>query len=308
MEKRLTRTEMLFSIGFLFMLILAVAAFFYGVKIGSEKTESKYQPMKQLNSETGAQTIAYQQQDLVSFYHTVFLPYREFQNEWYIAMDKLRTQRVSDPESAFKELSKQAKKHYDAISTASVPAQSPLLEKSQVNTLKSLKLFEQAADRQLTNINDKKPAQVLEELVKDAYYEQALQFSVNAQQEYYASMMKWSASVDPDMPDVYKMPPLLNINDWNTLPLIVKNKIMADQLASRLSLYPFYPHDLTTRVDEFIASGQADKMKIKTVSAIVDLLISTKAVRAGDFTSSKSTLYENELLPQLPFFFPNLAE
>ncbi len=28
MEKRLTRTEMIFSLGFLFMLILAVAAFF----------------------------------------------------------------------------------------------------------------------------------------------------------------------------------------------------------------------------------------------------------------------------------------
>ena len=35
MEKRITRTEMLFSLGFLFMLVFAVGAFFYGVKIGS---------------------------------------------------------------------------------------------------------------------------------------------------------------------------------------------------------------------------------------------------------------------------------
>ena len=41
MEKRITRTEMLFSLGFLFMLIFAVGAFFYGVKIGSDKTEAK---------------------------------------------------------------------------------------------------------------------------------------------------------------------------------------------------------------------------------------------------------------------------
>jgi len=80
MEKRLTRTEMLFSLGFLFMLVFAVGAFFYGVKMGSDKTEAKFiEQTKHLSSGNVKSATAYQQQDLVSFYHTVFLPYREFE-------------------------------------------------------------------------------------------------------------------------------------------------------------------------------------------------------------------------------------
>lgn len=126
MEKRLTRTEMIFSLGFLFMLILAVAAFFYGVKVGSEKTDANYIQMKHLNSEGGPKVTAYQQQDLVTYYHTVFLPLREFQTEWFSAIEKLESGRSTDAAASFKELAKQAKKtipdHYDRYHSCYIPA------------------------------------------------------------------------------------------------------------------------------------------------------------------------------------------
>ena len=50
MEKQLTRSAMFYSIGFIFMLVCAVGAFFYGVQYGSEQTKTSYE-MKQLNSE-----------------------------------------------------------------------------------------------------------------------------------------------------------------------------------------------------------------------------------------------------------------
>lgn len=304
MEKRLSRTEMMFSLGFLFMLVVAVAAFFYGVKVGAEKTETRYQPMNHLQGDAGNKVTAYQQQDLVSFYHTVFLPHREFQNEWQAALNRIRSQQATQPKSTFKDLEKLAAKKYSQAAEAAVPAISPLLAQGQVNLLKSLKLFEQTAGRMAAAADNKQAQLLLKELSGDAFYQQAVQHASLAQQEYYDAMLKWSASVSADIPADYEMPQVMEIGVWKQLPLTIKNKLMADQLAARSILPVYYPQDLSTRVDEFIATGEAARMKIRTVTAIVDLLVGTKAVRSGDFAASKSTLYSEELLPQLPFFFP----
>jgi uncharacterized protein (UPF0333 family) len=303
MEKRVSRTEMLFSLGFLFMLICAVGAFFYGVKVGSDRTEAKYVPSKHLNANAAVKENAYQQQDLVSFYHTVFLPYREFQNEWQKSVDKLTSGQATDPASTFKELASLAENKYKEVSKADAVSQvSPLLVEAQNSLLKSLKLFSDAAGRQAGNANAVKASVMVTQIEKDAYYQQAVSYSLQAQKAYYTSMVKWSASVDPDLPGDYEAPKLLNLSDWKKLPLIVKNKLMADQLASRSLLADYYPQDLSSKVDLFIHSGQPSVMKVKTVSAVVDLLIGTEAVRAGDFTANKTRLYTKELLPQLPFF------
>lgn len=58
---------------FFVFLISAFASFFTGVKVGADKTEAKY---SQLKDHPSAQEFSgsYQQQDLVTFYHNVFLP------------------------------------------------------------------------------------------------------------------------------------------------------------------------------------------------------------------------------------------
>lgn len=305
MEKRLTRTEMLFSLGFLFMLVFAVGAFFYGVKIGSDKTEAKFiAQTKHLSDSSSGPVSAYQQQDLVSFYHTVFLPYREFQIIWSQTIFKLSTGQLSDPASALKELSNLAKQKYDEAEHVSTPSTSPLLEQAQLDILKGLKMFKEAAQRGAGSAGDMTTAELVATIQKDAYYLEGVKQAMVGQRNYYYAMVKWSSSVNPNIPAEFDSPPVLSIQQWNKLPLTIKNKLMAEQLKSRMQLVPFYPQDLTSRVDGFIVSGEAVKMKMKTVDAIVDLLISTEAVRSGDFSSSKQQLYAKELLPQLPFFFP----
>ncbi|UVI32358.1 hypothetical protein [Paenibacillus spongiae] len=304
MEKRLSRTEMLFTLGFLFMLVLAVGAFFYGVKIGSDKTEAKFiEQTKHLSSGNVKNATAYQQQDLVSFYHTVFLPYREFQAEWFQTMNKMSTGQLSDSASALKELTSLADQKYSEAGRSSFPASSPLLEQSQIQYMKSLKLFSKAASRGAGSTKSMKTEELIEALMQDAYYVEGVKQAMAGQLNYYTAMLKWSSSIDPNIPYQYDSPPVLQINTWKSLSLTVKNKLMADQLNVRKQFAAYYPQDLSARVDEFIHSGQASKMKMKTVDSIVDLLISTEAIRSGDFTSSKARLYANEILPQLPFFY-----
>ncbi|CAM4502642.1 hypothetical protein FHS16_004505 [Paenibacillus endophyticus] len=301
MEKRLTATAMLFSIGFVFMLVCAVGAFFYGIQIGSEKTEAKYEK-EELGAKNAAATVSpYQQQDLVSFYHTVFLPYREFQNEWFAAMNKLLQGKTNDATSMFKDLASLAEEK--AKDASSVDMQrSPLLGQAQVSYIRSLKLFKDASTKAATSSKTLAINELKKNIEQEKNYLSASQFALSAQQAYYSAMLKWAATVDLDIPAEYKSPSLLQLTQWKDLTITIKNKLMADQLMTRKKLTSYYPQDLTSRVDEFIDSGQPAKMKVHTVSAVVDLLINTEAVRTGDFTESKLRFYQHELLPQLPFF------
>ncbi|MNG07863.1 hypothetical protein D3C84_911840 [compost metagenome] len=91
---------------------------------------------------------------------------------------------------------------------------------------------------------------------------------------------------------------------WSKLPLAAKNKLSADIIAANGVLVKYYPQDLSSRIDEFISSGQAGKLKLAFIGPVSELLADTKAVRSGDYKSNMSRLYSNQVLPQLPFFLP----
>ncbi|MCM3627418.1 hypothetical protein M3194_08575 [Paenibacillus glycanilyticus] len=300
MEKRLPRSAMIFSLGFVFMLVCAVGAFFYGVKLGTSKTETKYE-MKELQAAKVPDSSPYQQQDLVSFYHTVFLPYREFQSDWDAAMSEFAQGKPGSASSTLKELAELA--HSKRTEAASFDMQkSPLLGDAQSNYIRSLEQFEQAARAAAAGARSTDVSKLQSKIEQLDSYRLAARKALDAQQAYYAAMMKWGATVEPNIPTDYTMPKVIEIKKWSNLPLIVKNKLMADQLASREQLTVFYPQDLTSRIDDFISSGQPAKLNLKSVTAIADLLIDTEAVRSGDFSENRSKLYKQALLPQLPFF------
>lgn len=301
MEKRLTTTAMLFSVGFVFMLICTVGAFFYGIQIGKDKTEEKYAVADEGSALAASAATPYQQQDLVSFYHTVFLPYREFQNEWFAAMNKLSQGKTNEATSMFKDLASLADDKAKEASSVDMQ-RSPLLGQSQISYIRSLKLFNEASLKAATSAKTLTTAELKKNVEQEKTYLSASQFALNAQQAYYSAMLKWAATVDTDIPSEYSATAMLELNQWKNLSITVKNKVMSDQLMTRKKLATYYPQDLTSRVDEFVVSGQASKMKLHTLSSVVDLLINTEAVRSGDFLASMSTLYQKPLLPQLPFF------
>ncbi|EFM09808.1 conserved hypothetical protein [Paenibacillus curdlanolyticus YK9] len=302
MSKKLSRTEMLMTLGFLFMLVCAVGSFFVGYRVGSDRTTANFEAQKQLESKPTT-TGTFQQQDLVSFYHTIFMPYREFQNEWLTAMDRANTKQTSDFPTEFKRLSTLAQQKFNEISSVSTQ-HATLLEQSQQQLLKSLASFQSVSKRLSGNNDDASVAQLMTALKKDSDYKAAVAKSLQGHQSYYEAMLKWSATIDADIPSAIKMPNSLSISEWKKMPLIVKNKLSADLVASAGKVVGYYPQDLTSRIDEFINSGQANKLNMRLIGPIAELLADTKAVRGGDFQNSMGRLYANQLLPQLPFFLP----
>ncbi|RUS48141.1 hypothetical protein [Cohnella sp. AR92] len=306
MDKRLARTDILFVLGFLFMLVVAVGAFFYGVKVGTDRAESSQaQDAKTASAEKVASPNAYSLQDLVSFYHTVFLPYREFMNEWQNAENKWLSVESTDRSASIKELVKLASDQYDSAKVAYIPPVSPLLQEAQDNYLKSLKLYMTSLSSYASSANEGTGSILLGQIKKDAFYKEAVKMALDGQTDYYHSMAMWASMVDMTVPYDTQYETQIELSKWKTLPLISRNLISAQYLQEQSLTGSFLPQDLTARIDGFLASGQAATMKLKTAGAVADLLTRTDAVREGDFLQQKSRFYATQLLPQLPFFSPD---
>ena len=56
MDKRLTRSDFVFILVFIFMLVFALGAFFFGMKIGTDRTDAKYYDFVKQRKEPGDQT------------------------------------------------------------------------------------------------------------------------------------------------------------------------------------------------------------------------------------------------------------
>lgn len=300
MSRRTSRTQMLYTLVFLFFLICAFAAFFTGVKVGADKTEDKYES---LVSTIGKEEFSgsYQQQDLVTFYHNVFLPYREFKRNWNIEVDKLaRSTNARANEATLKNLGILADQHYEKVNQDSLFTESPLLYQSQLNVLKSLTLFSKASTK-ISAISA--GAETAKLLKSDPFTEGAVKYGLQAQKNFYDSMLKWGSKNNDKIPSQVDVTKTLSFIQWKKMPLLLKNATIADMMLNRNVYEGFDPQDITAKIDDMIYSGTASSLNLTDVQSSLNLLISTGAVHEQDFIKWREQYYSKEMIPQLPFFY-----
>ncbi|MCD1260181.1 hypothetical protein B5M42_015320 [Paenibacillus athensensis] len=304
MEKRLTRTDYLFALMFIFMLVCILGAFFYGLRVGQQKSDQKYEKLLHAGeAEVVQEPGAYDQQVLVSYYHTIYLPFREFQNKWFEQLGQIEVGGSTvDASDLLKELGKLADEKYKVLEAKNMPASSPLLVQSHQNYLKSLKLYGDALRSFQSKANAMRGPELIDAMNADAFFQQAKQLALTAQNNYYESIVKWNQTVSSEVV-VFDPKANASFDEWRQMNLNVKNFYVSAKLLQGMTFTPYYPQDLVIRMDDFIASGQAKKLNAADVDQTINLLISTDAVRTGDFVKGKAKWYGNELLPQLPFFF-----
>ncbi|WP_150271000.1 hypothetical protein [Paenibacillus tepidiphilus] len=299
MSSRNSRTQMLYTLGFLFFLISAFAAFFTGVKVGADKTEAKYAHLtaKETTEEFSG---SYQQQDLVTFYHNVFLPYREFKLSWNEEVDKLSRSTDSRENAAtLKNLGILADKQYEKVTQDSVFSGSPLLHEAQLNILKSLTLFSQASGKVSSGGAG---SQIAKQLNGDKFTVSAAKFGLLAQKNFYDSMLKWGSKVNGKIPAQLGELKTLSFVQWKKMPLLQKNAAVSDIMLNRSIFAGYDPQDITAKIDDMIYSGTASSLSLKDVQSCLNLLTSTDAVQEADFMKWREQYYAKETLPELPFF------
>ncbi|AOZ91398.1 hypothetical protein [Paenibacillus crassostreae] len=305
MQKRSSRFEMVFSLTFILVFILISAAFLSGVRVGANKVETKYENLAIVPSSSEF-ADSYQQQDLVTFYHTVFLPYREFKSEWVSLTDEIsRTDDSNQVNKVLKQLRTLADEQYSAITKTTMYSSSPLLQEAQTDFLKSVRLFGNSADNYKMSSSLYNGEKLMNNLKQDQLYKNGVSYGLLAQKKYYISMIKWNINVDPSLKKEYDFTKDFSFDEWEGFPLIVKNAAVSTSLLTK-SIYDAYdPQDMTARIDDMIQSGNADTMNLTSIGAIIKLLDRTDAVKENDFTKWNNKYYSQELLPQLPFFYDN---
>lgn len=307
MDKRLTRSEYIFSLGFIFMLVCVAGAFFFGMETGINRTETKYAAIMAKQDEAAKIPGAYDQQHLVSFYHTIYTPYREFNNRWFDKLKELEVQGgTADASAVLKDLSKTAGDKYAILSKAITSETSPLLGESHQNLMKGLKLFADSAAKFQAKANSMHPTVLLTEMNKDAFVQEAKKFALLGQQQYYGSIVKWNETVEPHIKGAELLGQTsFSQKDWNQMSFNVKNAAIASILLNEKLYLPLYPQDLAVGVEDMLSSGQYKKMNLNDIQSIVSLLADTSAARKGDFIVRKEKWYKGETMPQLPFFYEN---
>ena len=305
MNKKLTKMDYLLTFLILFVLVGALGSFFYGVKVGKDKTTEKYELLLAEKKEMAKELTAYHQQYLVSFYHTIYLPYRDFQKKWFDYMETLELQSGSvDPRGLLKEMGKFADQKFKEIEPMTMPVSSPLLQESHANYLKSLKLFASASDRFQSKVGVLQGPDLTDAMNSDAFFSEAQKFALMAQHDYFSSIVNWNTSIQSNLygADLVKKEDV-QFKDWGQMNLNVKNEFVTLVMEKNEYYKPYYPQDLTIRIDELILNGQAERMKLTTITSIIEMLVETDAVRSGDYLKRNQKFYKNEQLPQLPFFF-----
>ncbi|MEK5238498.1 hypothetical protein NST99_22670 [Paenibacillus sp. FSL L8-0470] len=301
MNSRTSRTQMLYTLGFVFFLICAFAAFFTGVKVGADKTEAKYSHLIEADGASEEFSGSYQQQDLVTFYHNVFLPYREFKRNWNNEVDSLsRSTDARENAATLKNLSILADKQYEKVNQDSIFNGSPLLYQSQLNILKSLTLFSQASNKVSAGSSGTETAKALK---NDNFTANAMQFGLLAQKDFYDSMLKWGSKTNSKIPAVPSELKTLSFIQWKKMPLLLKNASIAEMMLNRGIYAGYDPQDITAKIDDMIYSGMASSLKLQDVQSSVTLLISTGAIQEQDFMKWREQYYGKETMPQLPFFY-----
>ncbi|SDG23337.1 hypothetical protein SAMN04488542_13063 [Fontibacillus panacisegetis] len=301
--KKSTRFEVLYVLGFLFTLIVAFGTFFLGFRMGVNQTEDKYVNLKKSLIVMESNDSSYSQQDLVSFYYVVYQPYLQFKDDYLTRIDSLDNNgnRWAD-NASMNEIRKSAQDKYDLISSYSVSANSPLLKQAHSDILKSLKLFDEGIDRNISIIGNKQGVQLASSVTSDEFTTNAINYGLRAQNKFYTSMMKWAAKDDQNIPEEYTFNPDTTVKQWNNYSLTLKNKAIADIMLGSNLYVSYMPQDLTAKIDQMISSGKATALNLNSVSSIVKVVTETGAVQGNDFIKWKPTYYASESLPALPFF------
>ncbi|CAM4278329.1 hypothetical protein U9M73_07930 [Paenibacillus phoenicis] len=303
-RKNNTKFEMLFSLGFLALLITAFGTFFLGLNLGIDKTEAKYANLKAITFREENET-SYQQQDLVTFYYVVFQPYQQFKEDYLTLIEDITHSSKPVSSDKLKDIRDKAKASYEQIAVQSIADSSPLLKEAQTDYLKSLKLFEESMDQIKSKAGNKKGMELAKIINQDEFTVNAKKYGLQAQKKYYASMLKWTAKTKSGVSADYTYKENIGTKEWSGYSLAVKNKAVTDMMVNEQLYVSYLPQDFTAKIDQLISSGKADALKLNSIGSIVKVLIETDAVKSKEFVKWKSTYYASESLPELPFFAEN---
>jgi hypothetical protein len=288
MNHRMNRTDYIVVYFLIILMAASVGSFFFGLTMGQNQTAAKYEALAEETKPKKINSQAYTEQELASFYHTVYQPYDHFLQTLWADLDS------SEGPPSLKSWEKQAEETLKQISAFSVSDKSSLLVNAQIGYIRSLKFFLEAMDHESTNFKA---------LSQNQFYLDSRKIGLKAQQHFYEAIMVWEQRfvTKKNPPASIEKSPFL-LDNWNQLTLHQKNNVIAKELYSMHLDGHYKPQDVTVNLDALIRSGETKALPINDVPRAIKLLIAAQSIRNGDFVKHKEQWYSNESFPMIPFY------
>jgi hypothetical protein len=304
MGKKLTSTDYLIAFLFIFMFFCIIVAFFYGVNVGKTKAAEEYELKLRAAAEEDVmeELSSYHQQHLASFYYNVYYPFRTFQTSWVTTLSDIASGQNTSGLESIRKLSRMASDVYSSVEVMSLPNQSPLLKQAQTNYLRALRLFQEADKR--AESYDASGRELVQSLLGDAYITEAIHYAAQAQADYYEAIVRWHDSVVVELEGIDQLNDTgMSLDTWFALPFNVQNSLVANALAASDLMGNYTPQDMTAVLASMIDNGTAGRLGLGNLEEAVKLLHDTHAVRSGDYFTYKDMYFQDDVKPQLPFYF-----
>jgi len=299
MDKQMTRTDYMIAVLTIFMIVCIVGSFFIGFNLGTERAEGRYEKLLAANTPDPEPQQAYSQQSIVSFYHNMYLPFREFQDAWFNTLDNAGVTKGNQID-AVKKLVELAEDTHEAMKNKTMTDESPLLTEALTRLTDSLNGFAVGLNSVTKSQSDTSTEAFVQALQNDPYLIEAKKAALEGQRDFYVAMVKWYQAIDPRI-QPSDPAAVWTVSEWNSLPLLVKNQYVAERMLAENTFRPYLPQDVTLRIDDLIASGQSATLNMNDVPSVFRLLNNTEAIRNGDYIAKRSNRYKDDILPDLPF-------
>lgn len=302
MSNRLSKAD--FFVIFMILLSLAclIGGFFLGANIGKGKAEKEFNRYVEDMSVQGLDTdsLNYSHTDFVSFYHQVYIPFKEFRNA-YIDFE----QQVQDPDQTLKELSKSVDMQKLTINvkkeleSAHIPNTSPLLQQSRKEYILALQAYE-LGFKNLFSL-DNEQAEPVHTLIQE--WDDFLvgkNHWLKGQSLFYEALVLWeSFFVTKENPKLVENASNYTLHEWAQLSFHHRNDLIAKVLADQKIVTTFNPEDVTVYLDALSKHSNLNKQQ-KVVEAL-QFLIASNSIRQGEFLE-KIKEYDSVDFPMVPLF------
>lgn len=301
MSNRLTKFD--FFVVFMILLSLAclIGGFFIGASYTRSKAEAEFnQYIAEVSKyQTESTLLNYAHTDFVSYYHQIYLPFKEFRN-LYIAQieSSIKSGDYAQIADNVSSLRKQTERIMKEIERAQIPHTSPLLQTSQKELLRSLMSYEQGLDK-LADLPKERAESISTFLQESEEFSAGKKHWLKGQRLFYEALLFWeSFFVTEEKPQLIENPSQYTLNQWVQLGFHQKNELIA-KLLEELELVTLYnPEDVTVYIDS-LASHHHDGNQ-RVVDAL-QFLSASDSIREGQFIE-KIKDYESVQLPMIPLF------
>ena len=303
MQKRLTKSDFMMAYMIIITLACTIGGFFFGAYYMKAEYESAMAAALEAEKQQAEkerflkEQKLYNEQDFIRFHYAVYEPVLSLKSAHFQALENWAEADRQTREDSLDHLVQTAEETLDQLEKDVALPTSPLLLQAQENFRSSVRVY-------LERMEQLRSDQTSNALTRDEISAQLAgtqESWLKAQEQVYLSFATWESAyvLRKPLPQVNLQS--VTVEQWKQYPLLYRTYLSSAAMTAKKEWPAFSPEDLTARLDNLLASGDASTIGIRDVTSAVGILYATDAIQPGDFKQMHKN-YAGAKVPEVPLF------